>query len=343
MSLEEGQFKKYRATTKIHLGSINKDIAQDAIIEYDGTATKWAGEVHHITAIAGAIRLGWLVPYADKTTQYVPQPAGVQVRPATSAHQERGEAMRIETATDDEREVASLDGKGHLMGRDAAQAPQQRQAAAPEAPKKKYEIVHDDVPTEYEFRGSKEGAQVGPPKKVASKFTTQEDMGAEYQQQSEGAKPIARLGSAVQKTVLTDDSVVSREMAKVDAVRGEGLKVRKIAAITRTNEDAEHGTPIAQHHKSGATGDVDETMTGDELTDILPDAISSGRPRAGVAQSSETQSENRIKWDKTAHWKVRVKKAVDEYGNDRNAIRQILEIEDDAVVKHIRQALSKTA
>ena len=103
-----GQFVALKAITKIHLGAIGVDIMPGNVIEYDGSSTRIGGVLHNISSIGGAIKVGWLVPLEDNVSQYIPQPAGVQVRPATSASQERGAAMVIERAVDDERQVGSL-------------------------------------------------------------------------------------------------------------------------------------------------------------------------------------------------------------------------------------------
>jgi len=341
-----GQFQQFRATTKVHLGSINQDIVKGSVVEYDGSNVKIGGQTHNIPSIAGAIKLGWLVPIADNISQYIPKPAGVQVRPSTSAHQERGQAMTIEAAQDDEHEVGTLAGSNAKRAaaleeqnpavQQSTPRPQARVEVA-EPAKRKYEVVHDEMPTEYEFRGSKEGSQVGPPKKQGK----QEPIVADDSHE-QGGRPVARLSSATKKTVIIKDSVdsVAREIQNLDSQKGGGLKVIKVAALSRANEDAEGGTPINQNHRSGATGDVNETITGDDLADLLPDAVSPSKPRAGLVKE-DAHGVARIAWDKSDHWRVRAKRAMDEYGNDPNALRQIIEVEDPGVVSHIRASLAK--
>ena len=222
MTNQPNNFKQYRATTKVHLGSIQQDIPEDSVVEYDGSTLKIGGQPYNVPSVSGAIKLGWLVPVADNVSRYIPQPAGVQVRPATSASQERGQAMTIEPAEDDELEVGSLSSSNAkrdaaLVGQNPAAAlrrPQaepvaqsnaqqiadlqrqiamlQRQSAEPQAvPQKKFAtITHEEPITEIEFRG------VGQSKKatLSAKDIEVDDS------QNEGARPVARLSRAAARS-----------------------------------------------------------------------------------------------------------------------------------------------
>lgn len=337
MEFQQGTFQKFKATTKVHLGSIQQDIMEGGVVEYDGSSLKIGGQAYNVPSVAGAIKLGWLVPVADNISRYIPQPAGVQVHAAKSASQGRGQAMTIEPAMDDEQEVgtlahsnakrdAALAGQNPAAGQQRPQVarPQAKQAAV-EPTKKKYVVEHEDPPEEIEFDTSADDD---------GDF----DVGMEADDsQNAGARPVARLGSATQKTILTDVGAASKAM---NAAESGGLKVKKLAKISRTNEDAKGGTNINQKHASGATGDVNEMMSGDDLAAILPDAVSSGTPRAGVVRQGD-DGDTRLAWDKSLQWRQRVKKAVEEYGHDNNAIKQILEVEDPAVVKFIKAGLGR--
>lgn len=353
------EFQQYRATTKVHLGAIQQDIMEETIVEYDGSTLKLGGQSYNVPSVAGAIKLGWLVPIADNISRYIPKPAGVQVRPATSASQERGQPMTIEPAEDDELEVGSLSGSNAKRAEALAnqnpasqQRPQatglsnqqqiadlQRQIAMlqrndrtadPVAKSAKYTVTHEDPPVEIDFPGV---GKAKTPTTLSAKDIAVDDP------HNAGSRPVARLSPAVKKTVLTSSLDADREIRSLDPVTGERSKVQKVSSVSRTNRDAEGGVSINQTHRTGATGDVAETMTGDDLSDILPEAATSGKPRAGIVQQG-VDGDTRLAWDKSLQWRARVKKAVDLYGNDRNAIRQILEVEDPTVARHIREALA---
>ena len=366
MSFQPGQFQAFKAITKIHLGSIGQDIVPGAVIEYDGSSTRMNGQLYNIPSIGGAIRIGWLIPVADNISAYVPQPAGVQVRPATSAHQDRGAAMVIERATDDERQVGSLSDSNNR--RDAAlanqfsnnpPAPPPRQqfpvVREEEAPRAKYTVTHDELPVEINYDLSKKASA------PATEFLDARHIVVD-DSHNEGARPVARLRPAnMGRLDISDPNKYRTEMNSLDPVMGTASKPIKVAStqdktaaaeaarqarlaqVSRTNADAVGGTPIGQNHSTGATGDVASAITGDDLEDMLADAISTGKPKPGVALSSEEFTDGRVAWDKSLHWKARVKLAVEKYGKNKDALRQILEIEDEAVVKFIKAALAKAA
>lgn len=106
---QRGQFQAFRATTRIHIGTIQKDIDQDEIVEYDGSQCKYNGETFAMPQMRAAIKANWFVPEIDQETVYKAQPANITLRPAQTASNERGEAFKVETATEDSNVVGSLD------------------------------------------------------------------------------------------------------------------------------------------------------------------------------------------------------------------------------------------
>ena len=105
-----GSFHSFRATTKIHLGSIEKDIVKDDIVEFDGYVLKMGLEEHSLPALKSGIKLGWLVLDHDTTSVYTPKSSGVKVRPAQT-DQEGGGPIDFKVQpviTDDEKVVSTL-------------------------------------------------------------------------------------------------------------------------------------------------------------------------------------------------------------------------------------------
>lgn len=333
MDFQPGTFVSFKAITKIHLGAINQDLMPGTVIEYDGSTTRISGVAHNIPSIAGAIRIGWLVPLDDNVSRYVPQPAGIQVRPATSTAQERGQAMKIEPAVDDERQVGTLEDSN--ARRKAALESQMAAERGPvvrpvEVEPKKYTVVHEESPVEVTYK-------MGPADRTKPVETDRVDSS-----HHPDAKPVAQLRPAkMGKIDVSDATAVQAELRALDPVTGTKPEVKKIAAVSRTNEDAVKGTPITQVHTTGATGDAPTTMVGDTLEDLIPEAVSSGKPQPGPIQSSDTLETGQIVWDKAAHWRVRVKTALTKYGNNPNALKQIMEQEDATVARFIREGLAK--
>lgn len=117
ITFKRGEFREYRATIKVHLGQIVRDIFEDEVIEFDGQSFKHNGESFVLPTLRAAVKKGWLVPAEDETSVYVPQPAGVEVRPALNTGSK--EKIKIETVDDEERVVGTLAGAS-IGGRPAA-------------------------------------------------------------------------------------------------------------------------------------------------------------------------------------------------------------------------------
>lgn len=357
MELTPGTFQQFKAITKLHLGGTNPpmDIMPGMIIEYDGSSTRISGQLYNVPSIAGAVRVGWLIPIADAMTQYVPQPAGVQVRPATSASQERGAPMVIERAMDDERQVGSLDANNARRADVQANQFGNRQASqaqvtasgtirtADQNEPKKYQVYHEDPPVEisYPLGQADRNRQLDP-------RTIKVD-----DSHNEGARVAAQLRPAKMGSIdVSDSRALQNELRALDPVTGVKAPILKVATpvqISRTNQDAVGGVPMSQNFPNGATGDVAYAASGDELEDILRDALSTGRPSPGPIMGSDDHVEaikpryvpTAIEWDKTAHWRSRVKLALEKYSDDPDALQYILSVEDPAVVKFIEDGLAK--
>jgi len=275
------------------------DLPGDVIIEFDGVTLKYGGKEYSVPGLAGGYNLGWLVDAEDTVSQYIPQPAGLKVHPATSTSQNRQEAMAVERASEDEQEVGTLtDSNARRKAANMAPvrlsvdapAPEpkprpQRPAPPPPAPKPKVAaaaapvramvVETESVPIEVNFK-------VGGKKTGGIKRNVITD-------QNEGAVAVAKLRPAKASSVLVSaetSSSVDGEISKLTSVNGNSPpKVEKYAVI---KDEQDQGESISKTFKNGATGDVAESMSGDELTDILPDAASSGLPKSGVVKTDSS-------------------------------------------------------
>lgn len=98
----KGEFQTFRVTTQVHLGRLERYLAKDDEIEFDGHTLKFEGAEHSIPQLRGAVLSGWLVPSSDTTSVYTPAPANITIRPAQAANiDNRGKAMPVVQAQDD--------------------------------------------------------------------------------------------------------------------------------------------------------------------------------------------------------------------------------------------------
>ena len=353
MDFQNGTFQQFRAITKIHLGSIGKDLMPDTVIGYDGSTTKIGNEAHNIPSIAAAIKVGWLVSVADNVSRYVAQPAGVQVRSATPTSPDRGGTLKIEAAVDDEQEVSTLAKSNAkraaaLEGTNLAFQPQSKADASQAqvrniAPQdvspvaKKFPIVSEDGESSVPF-----GAKV----KIASGMSDIEDLSGDIEvPKGKGdEKVVAKLRPAnMGKVDITDGQAMANELRKLDPVNGAPLQVRKFPVIKRANEDVEGKESITALSPTGTTGDAAVAKEGDLLEDLLGEfgVISTGKPPAGVMLDVDNVPNPPIAWDKTGQWKARAKRAIDMYGTNPNALKQVMAQEDASVVKLIQASVGK--
>lgn len=195
------QFQSYRVVHKIHLGGIEMVLEVGSIVQFNGSTLKTEdGEeikLSQPSAIAGAIKVGWLVPVASKETTFIPKSAGVQVHSAKSTGEKR-EQVNLMTVHDEEKTVGNRQDI-------------RRNTSAPQAP----------------AQNSSEGEGV-----VVSRIKT------------------------------------SAKFAPIEIGTGDRAALAQIENQTLPVERVR----VAKH-----TGDVSEALAGDELEDILPDAISSRR------------------------------------------------------------------
>lgn len=117
---------------------------------------------------------------------------------------------------------------------------------------------------------------------------------------------------AKQKVNLADTQAVQKELARLEKPLPKA-NIKKVA-------------------KPVATGDVQEAIGGEELTDLLPNAAV---PETPVQESSE------LDWDKKLHYTKRVKLAVELATTNPDKFAQVMEIETASVKKRINDALNE--
>lgn len=335
LQFQEGDFQKLRVTGNgLHLGQFSLSIPAGATVEFDGLTLKYGGQSFAAPNVVGACRVGWLVPVADQKSTFKAQSAGVQVRPATSAGQERGASMTVVAIAEDEQVVGSLDASAarretaRTANMTAPMSPTPQEAAPPPAPPK-------DRPA----------PRLPPPRSVEPAPTVTEAP-AEPEFQSEvvhvegqEGRTVGRIGTPLKFTPKFEDARSADEAIRI-LESSKPARLQKTASQrpeplppSKINAEAEAGVPITKNLPNGATGDVAAARTGDTLEELLPDAASSGTPVV-VKDAAFT-------WDKSGHWRDRVKRAMDQHGDDPTTINKICAVEIKMVSEYIQKEMAR--
>jgi hypothetical protein len=116
---------------------------------------------------------------------------------------------------------------------------------------------------------------------------------------------------AKQKVNLADTQAVQEQLSRLEKPLPKA-DIKKIA------------TPVA-------TGDVQEAIVGEKLTELLPNAAT---PETPVQESSA------LNWDKKLHYTKRVKLALELATTNPTKFAKVMDIETDSVKKRINDALA---
>lgn len=125
--------------------------------------------------------------------------------------------------------------------------------------------------------------------------------------------------------------------------RPQATRARNTTQVQRGNGNV----GIDEIGPGGATGDVDEAASSDDLTELLPEAAVAGRVgqlqrRIPVPQPSEEDEIAEVvsSWSIKRNWQKRVEEAVEFYAEWPEALNAIFAIESPAVVKQIRERIA---
>ncbi len=228
---KKGDFRSYRAVTKVHLGAIEDNLEEGEVVEYDGQTMKRGGDEHQIATLRAAIKVGWLVPEEQEGGEYVPQPADIIIHDAESTGQDRGEGRRMGTAYDEEKDLGNR--KDIRAGKTASEG----------------------APTGAKVMTEAEEAQIGATTTAVTEAGQEGEVVGRFKSSAKGGR--VEIGKDDRKVVSQLDNKSKLEVEKI--VRAK------------------------------ATGDVQETTVGDDLEELLPDAVSSKKPKPGIAGEGEGQ------------------------------------------------------
>ena len=108
MMFKRGEFRPFRPTTTVHLGSVSRDLVKDSVFEFDGTVVRFAeGDEVTCPQVAAGLKKGWAVPADDVTTQYIPKTSGIKIHTNPDDPNSMIEMQRVDTV-EDETVVKSL-------------------------------------------------------------------------------------------------------------------------------------------------------------------------------------------------------------------------------------------
>lgn len=294
---------RYKSKMKLHIGETGDVLTPGEIVDFDGGAVlirEGGKEVHlqYPDAFQGAIRCGWLVPEAEEAGEYAPQPAGVEVRSATSTGENRPK-LNVVTVQDEER------GLGHIG--DVRAAANNGRGDVPEVHQ-----ASDAAKTRTEAKtGGDDGVVVGRFKSSAK------------------AAPV-EIGKNDRQVKQSLDNKSSIELEKVAVATGDVEEARSGETLEDLLPDAAtSGTPAKQPEPADLMDALRQALADGTLD---PEALAALTQKAPVEQEPAPATQ-KVDWDLSLHWKTREKKALDQYGDDAAALRHILAMENSVGVK----------
>lgn len=161
-------------------------------------------------------------------------------------------------------------------------------------------------------------------------------------QTAEGQEGVAvgRVLSPTKTTFEANDRNTS-STAIQHAEQGKQLRVERFTVDEEVVGNVSEGAPA----KAVATGDVQEAQAGDELTDILPDAVEGPKPQV-YRRPEEDPAYAAVKmlipdfaWDKDRPVKVKVEAALKHIENPQY-IKGILAVESEVVREQLKKAIA---
>ena len=335
-----GVFKVFRVLTKIHLGALGTDLDKGTMISFDGTVLRHGTQDHTFPALRGAIKVGWVVPDSSTASEYTPRPAGIQVGAAVSRGETRDlQASRVEVSADEQ---------------DAGTIPRKIQVSATTAPKK------GDV--------SSDGVVVGK-LKTPAKFTSVE-IGMDDRQivselDSNSRLVFERTPSAIAGDLLTDLLPDAADVGRpVSGVAGEGrgndadtrasgriaaVLVPVLAPVFDARVECQalaKQIDVMQDNIRRILRELAKINPRQEQTMKSPvpaigDPNNLGRDLDMDASVEQVEQDDGEAWDMKPHWKARIKKALDLYGDDPEKLGRIMNIEVASVRSGIEQGMAR--
>jgi hypothetical protein len=365
----------YRALTRIHLPPPEEGhLEAKEVILFDGKVIKREDgsevKLPYPSALNGAIKAGWLVPVESEKTKYVPQPAGVEVHQAQSTTEKR-EKVNVMTVQDEERDLGSR----VAVRQDADQSSSQRVSqAAPTGV-----VEHDDSGGVVVGKlGSPKGEAIeigkgdqalkskldnaGPVKVQRVARATGDVQEARVGDDLQDLLPDAASSETPEPGVFSNDGVQVSSAGSSVGGQDEGQVVSKVGEPRPVSKDLDRNTSALEaalrswalkgqtwDGKPAHLGEI-QVMAKSVLRSL--DAIRSELAALKAAPTAEPSEEEVVQdevlhnpaftWDTSAHWRTRLKTALDDHGDDPETLQAILIAENsDGVKKGVQARLDE--
>jgi hypothetical protein len=309
-----GEFQSYYAKHRIHLGDLEMELQEGDVVEYDGKTMKIGSEEFSYPKLKSAIKAEWLslVVGNSQSVGYVPQSSQIVVRPSTPS-QDSKKAV-LDMVGGEESVVGSLNS-----------FKENRKTASENANKKTASVTEGGVPVA-PVTVSKTSSLplLDMPDRERNKFPiVQEEEGLEFVRDINGSVRVSDSLEDTQEGVPVNTGTRKIPPAKTEIKLNTSgqLKVVSDDAVDSNNTPSSEGVVI---------GNIKDRKT----------KVASKRPQSRNISSKKTSSPKLLEWDMSQHWKKRVKEAVTKYASQPSVLDQILEVETDTVVKHIKKQLS---
>jgi hypothetical protein len=319
MEFVRGTFQKLEAQTTVHLGRLEKNLSKGDIVEFDGFTLKFAGRDTTMPELKAGIKRGWLKLFegeAESTVEKVVQPPS----PAKKK-------MKVETVYDEERTVATI-----------KSAKSKNDASVAEQPKARFPLVvesaDDDMITVSKVK-SKSGAEV-------SSASSASDGIAEAQD-AESIGKIKIKTASKQKTVISDGSQASSEVARLDNMSREAV-ASKVKSEAPDVEDLGLDEILDGVGGEETTSSMEEQAK--EATQILAAVNGDVQPTQGAVTVGKDKSKVKvlpvgIDWDMSPHWRRRASIALELYRDHPEILDAIKDVESKGVIKAINKGLER--
>ena len=153
--------------------------------------------------------------------------------------------------------------------------------------------------------------------------------------------------------VVTPNVKVTQETTPQIQETDQGMVVGKIKSpskqkvsldgTSKSFDDAYKPQKAEIFKVAKATGDVEEQIEGEKLTELLPDAAvaKTTMPSEETIEETIENTTPVFEWDLKVHWKTRVKNAVALHTTDKETFDKVMAIETKSVQKRINEAIAQ--
>lgn len=323
MEFVRGTFQKLEAQNTIHLGRLEKNLSKGDIVEFDGYTLKFAGRDTTMPELKAGIKRGWLKIFEGE--------AEVTVEKVAQTPSPAKKEMKVETVYDEERTVAEV------------KSTQPTKPKNEEQPKSRFPLVVEDADEDM-ITVSKVASKSGADVSSASSAETSSGGLADAQ----GAESVGKIKiktASKQKTVISDGSQASSEIARLDNMSREAVASETKQAESPDVEELDLGL---EDILSDLEDEVEKSSTLDEqakeASQILAVVDGDVQPSQGAVTVGEDNSKIKalpvgIDWDMSPHWRKRASTALELYRDHPEILEAIKTVETKGVIKAINKGL----